>query len=121
MYQALSRKIEAMYGPAQGGSPAGPSAAAAAAGQLMTFGQWDAHMTRITKGNTTLHDVWALMLAAVPGEADSVRRSASQGYWVCTLFVLCSWGGRYHSHPVSYTLKACLPFSQYHIYKVGCY
>ncbi|GAB4817237.1 hypothetical protein N2152v2_004283 [Parachlorella kessleri] len=77
MYQALSRKIEAMYGPAQGGTPAGPSAGA---GQLMTFGQWDAHMTRITKGNTTLHDVWALMLAAVPGVGPEGAMAVLQHY-----------------------------------------
>lgn len=81
-YQALTKAIEEMYGPLRapsgGGGGPGPGGsggpvdlggAAAAAGPPPTFQQWEEHMDRVSKDNTTLHDAWALMLGAVPGES----------------------------------------------------
>lgn len=85
-YQALTKAIEAMYGPLRapsggggglgqggasggGGGPVDAGGAAAAAGPPPTFQQWEEHMDQVSKDNTTLHDAWALMLGAVPGES----------------------------------------------------
>lgn len=56
----------ALYRDLQGGPVAGGTAAAA--GQLPTFGAWQARVRETGEGTTTVHDLWGQMLAAVPRE-----------------------------------------------------
>lgn len=57
LYQALTASIERLYNPLRANSAPGAP----------RFEDWASHMERVRKQDTTLHDVWGLMLTAVPG------------------------------------------------------
>jgi len=58
-------------------------AAAASAGQLPTFTSWAEQCHENNKGTITLHDLWGMMLGAVPCEC---MLQGQRGWWVrCTV------------------------------------